>query len=165
MNSEVKEFKRRVENEYFTYNGKRYPAGTRFMGYIYEYGKKSDKVMEITFHGYDFGDQNTLSLSYTEPSWKVNAGAVSYFHVKREEIDGWIIKILPGNYYVDLVSKLRHTPEFEIPEMIIGWIIYIVVMLGLFIFKDRIVGWTFASIYFFWWRHHKLTEEYYYFDK
>ena len=42
--------------------------------------------------------------------------------------------------------------DWDYPELMVGWIVYIISMIGCLIFNDVGIFWTFASIIFFSWR-------------
>ena len=55
-------------------------------------------------------------------------------------------------------DKLQYYKDYEVPGVITGWIIYIVIMVGSLIFVDFGIIWGFASLAFFAWRHQKLKK-------
>ena len=54
--------------------------------------------------------------------------------------------------------QVKFTDELNIDGLFIAWIWYIAIMLILFIFYDRLVGWIAVSIIFFNYRNKKLRE-------
>lgn len=150
----VKEYKKRMENEYFEYNGVRYCAGTKFKM------KKDDQIVIAIFLGYSGLNDTDVTIKYQK-----QYDRYEYFkYVKKTNMQNIVLEIVPGNYYVELTARKKHPKESEIPEMIMGWCLYIFVMLGLTIFNDRVAGWIAVTAFFFWWRHNKMEEEYYYYD-
>ena len=53
---------------------------------------------------------------------------------------------------------VEYYKDSEVKGVGIGWFIYIAIMIFGSIFKDAIVVWIFATIYFFWWRKQKLKK-------
>ena len=69
---------------------------------------------------------------------------------------------LTENYYTELEQSKQYIPDSKIPELVVGWMMYIFVMAVLTIFNDRLIGWIAASIYFFY-KRKKIKEENYYY--
>lgn len=56
-------------------------------------------------------------------------------------------------------SYNEYLPEKKTaPTLIDGWIIYIVIMIFLAIFNERIIGWVFTTIIFLIWRKHEIDK-------
>lgn len=84
--------------------------------------------------------------------------------ISNNELISSIIEILDGNYYTELEQSKQYIPDSKIPELIVGWMMYLVVMAVLTIFNDRWLGWIAVSIYFFNWRK-KIKEKNTYYTK
>jgi hypothetical protein len=65
---------------------------------------------------------------------------------------------IPATLVGTAKDKTEYYSDLEDPDVIIGWIIYIAVMIGSLIFIDFGAIWGFASIVFFVWRHNRLKK-------
>lgn len=153
MNSYYEEHK----DEYFNYNGVQYYTGTKFTMKTEPYGE----IVEAVFEG---KGKDSLLVSYyaRNPSYNMCNYTIL---VKEDWLADHIVELLEGNYYVELESRKRYIKDKDIPELFCGWILYLIIMVVLFIFKDRWLGWTAATVYFFYWRHKIKKENYYYEDE
>ena len=145
-----------VKYDYFEYNGKRYPVGTAIMladkyadrlvhrynqdTIIYKHYSSGDRHFYCVFDGYN---------AWGEVSCKIIEKSPDIF--VREIVENPTITLESVNCRV----KRRET-DSENDDVKFGWLVYIVVMAGLFIFNDRWLGWIAATIYFFVWRNKKL---------
>lgn len=97
-----------------------------------------------------------------------------------KEVWAYVVKIVEGNVYHTFTTvppdqlveeittptilaergkcKTEYYSDFEDPDVIVGWIAYVVVMIGSLIFIDFGAIWGFASIVFFVWRHQRLKK-------
>lgn len=159
-----KETAKKIENEFFEYQGQRYHAGAKFtMHKINSYDKWS--VVEASFRGYEDGNPDCLIVCYKEMNGKSLVGADIYKWVKRSEIENIIIDIVPGNYYTELAARKRYVKDSDIPVLVIGWVLYIFFMIGGMIFNGYFEGgWLLMTVIFFGWRHYLKTKEYYYYE-
>lgn len=132
-----------VRNHYFDYNGERYYAGTRFTT-DYSYYKN----IPAFFVGNNPYNENECNIRMTIDC----RGRTVGINVPREKMGEHINEIIEGNHYVETSAKIRYFRDVDIPELFLGWIAYIVIMLVLFIFNDRWLGWFVVSAYFFHWR-------------
>lgn len=146
------------KTDYFEYNGVRYYSGTRFTMKEpkYESAIIKARYVENSFNG------ESIHVFY-EPTGTVVRGMRGVF-IKKENIPSTIIEILDGNYYEELEQSKRYIDDSKIPELIVGWMMYLVVMAALTIFNDRWLGWIVASIFFFNWRK-KIKEKNTYYTK
>ena len=65
------------------------------------------------------------------------------------------------NPEIHIPYKVR-LKDSQIDKLVIGWIIYIAVMIGSMIFKGFISVWIFGSIFFYFWRKDVIKKEGYY---
>ena len=137
-----------VKDHYFDYNGIRYYAGTRFKT------KYKSSIVPAYFRAWCDHDQNLCWVQVEYPC----TGRTVGIWIPREEMADHIIEIVEGNHYEERSTKVRYFKDSDITELFFGWIIYLVIMAILFIFKDRWLGWIAATIYFFNWRK-KIKEE------
>lgn len=144
--------------DYFEYNGVRYYSGTKFTMKepVYESAVVTARYVENSFNG------ESIHVIY-EPIGTVVRGMRGIF-IKKEKLPEVIIEILNENYYTELEQSKQYLPDSKIPELVVGWMMYIFVMAVLTIFNDRLIGWIAASIYFFNWRK-KIKEKNIYYTK
>lgn len=142
---------------YFEYNGVKYYVGTKFK---MKEPKYKANIVEAVFWGTDIFFDGELSIMYED--WNFGKMCRYFIHVKPEDLPGKIIEITEGNYYTELEARKRYTPDSKIPELFFCWIIYLIIMAILFIFKDRLIGWIAVSIYFFY-KRKKIKEGNYYY--
>ena len=153
MTSEIKKY---IKNSgYFDYNGKRYYRGTRF---IINYENK-----EVTADFTSRTKFNEIGICIDKcPEYGIKNPILT--SVEEKDFIASIIRILPTNAYDEMEAKKKYVKDSDMPEIVIGWILYIFIMCLLVIFKDAWLGWIAATIYFFRWRHNKKEEEGVYFD-
>lgn len=142
-----------IKNDYFIYNGDKYRAGTQF-------------IMKYN------GEEVTARFIRRISSYSIDVVLIGnkqeilrVMSIKDDDLNEKIIEIIPLNYYDEMEAHKRYLKDSQVPELVIGWILYISIMLILLIFKDRIIGWIFVSAYFFSWRHKKREEVGTYYDK
>jgi len=158
-----KKIQNKIENEYFEYKGQRYCAGTKFTMQKRN-GYDRWRVVEANFIGYVNGNPNLFYVHYKDMNVKSLRGADIYVHIKREEMKDAIIDIIYGNYHIEIESRKRYCKDSDIPELVIGWPLYIFFMALATIFYKTIGAWIMLTIMFFTWRHHLKTKEYYYYE-
>lgn len=127
---------------YFTFKGNRYKYGT-----IVKFVEKDYRKETYQYGMYDGVDNIFVYLdgpNGKETGW--------YIMVNNEDEIEEIIK--PVIWKKEEWIKTSKDTESE--DMFYAWIIYIVVMLFMFIFNDRIIGWIVATIIFYFYRHSKL---------
>lgn len=137
-----------VKDHYFDYNGTRYYAGAKFTV------KYKGSIVPAHFRSWCKHDPSLCEIVMVYP-WPGRTVAI---WIPRDEMQNEIIEMFEDNHYVERSSKVRHFNDSDIPELFFGWIVYIAIMLVLFIFKDRWLGWIAATLYFFHWRK-KIKEE------
>ena len=127
---------------YFTFKGNRYKYGT-----IVKFAPKDYRKSTYQYAMYDGVDSTFVYLdgpNGKETGW--------YTMVNNEDEIEEIIK--PVIWKKEEWVKTSKDTESE--DMFYAWIIYIAVMLFMFIFNDRIIGWIAATIVFYYYRHSKL---------
>lgn len=127
---------------YFTFKGNRYKYGT-----IVKFVEKDYRKETYQYGMYDGVDNIFVYLdgpNGKETGW--------YIMVNNEDEIEEIIK--PVIWKKEEWVKTSKDTESE--DMFYAWIIYIAVMLFMFIFNDRIIGWIVATIVFYFYRHSKL---------
>lgn len=148
--------------DYFEYEGNKYPLNTVVT-------IKKDKLNGSYFLGIE--DKQTVVLDhYLDCRGKhiyyvfknYTAWDEPYCYVI-EDVDpnDWIDKIITQNE-VNIkkpYERFVYDNDSEVDDVIGGWIIYIITMISLFIFKDRWIGWILASVFFFNWRRKKLQRK------
>lgn len=55
-------------------------------------------------------------------------------------------------------NQVEYYRDSEVSVVMLGWVFYILFMIGIMIFKDFIVGWVFGTVFFYFWRKHKLEK-------
>lgn len=151
MNKKVKKY---IKSDYFDYNGNRYYIGTRF---IINY-----KNVHVTAHfiGKSFKDQNIIDI--------IIDNGLKYptmTSLKESDFQKMIIEILPISWYDEMERRKKYVNDSDMPELIIGWMLYIFIMVGSSIFNGREYGWILITVLFFWWRHNIKEECGAYYDK
>lgn len=140
--------------DYFEYYGKRYQIGTVVM--LNEpYNSKFSRTETIIFkHCKDCG------TDYYYISSKCNLNKDIVWHKLSVSPDKFIKEIVENpSISMNMLQKpVQYERDFENEEVKFGWFIYIIVMLGLIIFKDAWMGWIAVTIYFFRWRKKKLIK-------
>lgn len=69
-----------------------------------------------------------------------------------------IIKEVTDPHYVKVIYN-EHKTDFDIPDVLFGWLIYIILMFASLIFKDFYYLWALISFYFFRWRKAMLNDD------
>lgn len=144
--------------DYFEYNGVRYYSGTKF---TMKEPKYESAIVKARYVENSVNEESILV--FYEPTGTLVKGQRGIF-IKKEKLSDVIVEILDGNYYTELEQSKQYIPDSKIPELVIGWMMYLFIMVGLTIFNDRWLGWIAASIYFFNWRK-KIKEKNTYYTK
>ena len=174
MDDIVKNFK----NQYFMCGGTAYRRGTRFkMNYPFDKTcpthnangeseglAQHPETVEVVAYLESTDNDGNVNIRLEEYPWKKTKYGEPV-SLKESEFLNSIIEIIPLNFYDEMEMKKKYLKDSQIPGLVIGWILYIVIMLILVIFNDRILGWIAASVYFFTWRHEKKEKEGVYFDQ
>ena len=82
----------------------------------------------------------------------VNTGS-EYYLSRIYSLDNVILEIIIPVYCEE--PTLIYTNNKELPSedsIFIGWVWYVVIMVGAFIFKERLMIWVIATIIFFLWK-------------
>lgn len=153
----TKDIKALMKNDYFEYKNERYYAGARLKIKVY-IGSRYEKIVETCFLRCVGNDKNKFLFGCENKN-------IPFITVDRNDINDIIVEILPGNYYLEQDTKKQYVNDFDIPELFIGWLLYIFIMVGTSIFNGREIGWIMWSVLFFWWRHNKKEEDGVYYTK
>lgn len=144
------------KTDYFEYNGVRYYSGTKF---TMKEPKYESAIVKARYVENSVNEESILA--FYEPTGTVVKGQRGIF-IKKEKLPDVIVEILDGNYYEDLESRKRYIDDSKIPELVVGWIMYIVAMIGLLLFKGWLLNWIVVSIVFFIWRRKVKEKNTYY---
>lgn len=144
---------------YFEYNGTKYYAGTKFKMKESQY---KVNIVEAVFCGPAIFFDGEFSIMYEDKNC-YGQTRKNFLNVKPEDLPDKIIEIVEGNYYTELEARKRYIKDSNIPELFLGWIAYIFVMLGLLLFNNWWLSWIVVSIFFFN-KRKKIKEENYYYE-
>ena len=145
-----KEYYEEHKNVYFDYKGVRYYAGTKFKKRAY-----GDTTVDAVFTR-RFGREFWFRYKFPGRSdIKIDRCSEKDFYDNH-------VEIINDSDISVFERKKHYLMESEVPEIVCGWIIYILVMCGITIFKHAWAGWIAVTIYFFRWKKKKLKEAYYY---
>lgn len=151
-------FKNTIYFNDFEYNGKRYPIGT-VVKLNDEYNRKftdlCDKEVIITQISL-WGENKHRHHLCTVYDYNGRVVARDVF-VSPDEFIEEIVEN-PSISPQMLQPKIEYESDFENDDVKFGWLIYIIIMAFLFIFKDRWIGWIATTIYFFNWRRNQLRK-------
>lgn len=142
--------------DHFEYQGKRYPLGTVVMlqePYNSRWSGFYNTEVTILDHCLDCGKENyCISNGY-------NLNKDIIYHTITASPDKWIKEIVKNPKTV-VATKIepQYEKDSENDDVKFGWVLYILAMLFLLIFKDRWIGWIAVSAYFFTWRRNKLKK-------
>lgn len=150
-------FPDRTYYDYFDFEGKRYPLGTTITlkePYNSKLSDMHDKQTIILEHYVTHGKECYKIF------WKYTFQGEIYCHQIYATSDKFIKEIIASDKaIIHLVLKpVEYEKDSENGEVKFGWLIYVLVMFGLLLFKDWWMGWIAASIYFFNWRKKKLRK-------
>ena len=139
----------------FIFQGKEYPLNTVVQlkdSSIVVHRKYINQYPRIQIVEY-FTNRNG-DACWTYALWTGNKyGAILPYYTTRSP-DELVYNIVG---YPELQEKeVCYHADSEVTEVKFGWVIYIVLMIALMVFRDFVVGWVFVSIYFFLWRKNKL---------
>lgn len=86
--------------------------------------------------------------------WLVVQTGDEYYLSRVTSLDSVILEIVIPVYYAETTITYVNTRESpDEDNMFIGWVWYVVIMLGALIFKDCLLIWFFTTIVFFLWKH------------
>lgn len=146
-----------VNCDYFEFEGKRYPMGTVVTikePYDERWGYKGKQTIVMEHKIIDGKDRYHTFYSYGQ------------YHNVITKTNGfppekWIKEIIPPEKVEVFIKEkpVRYDKDSENGEVMFGWMVYILIMIGLFIFKDRIMGWIMVSLIFYCWRKDKLRRK------
>lgn len=67
--------------------------------------------------------------------------------------------VLEASSNPPIKQEIEYYKDCELSIVMIGWFIYVILMIGGCIFRDRVVWFVFCSIFFFVWRRIKLKKQ------
>lgn len=152
--------------KFFSYKGKYYWYGTRVMlsdKYIEFYEKETGKKLwKYAVFGNRVVSHEIHEYFFTRYCENVRAqrSYQPYFTINELDLELAIQEIVyPIEVSRELIDEMiRPRNDFEKPEILIGWIIYIIVLIASLIFYQFYVIWIAASIIFFKWRREQLLK-------
>lgn len=159
----------RAKTDFFEYEGKMYPAGTVFKMKNPQYDFLNDVTAifmgELSLYpgkwaiGYNTDvDRSSHWMYHNNSMWK------TIMPVEKDDLAHRVVKIYPGNNYVRLEENRKYVSDSDEPALIVGWILYILGMLGASIFYARVGMWIAFTIAFFVWRHNYREENCVYYE-
>lgn len=142
----------------FVFNGSQYPLNTivkvKNNIYLVEHniGKMSNHPMVQVVQS--FIDWKGIHR-WTYAIWLKSGSIVEY---TTSESPDTMIESIVGFPYSEQDNRQQYYYDWEVPDVITGWIIFIIVMVvGVFL-RDRWTLWIIGSIYFYLWRKFKLRK-------
>lgn len=160
MNNEIIQ---KIKNEYFEYQGQRYYAGTMFT-MKKRTGNDRGKIVTAEFRGYVNNNSEKLYVFYKTKKNKYIAETYEGIIINTNEISDYIIDIIFGNYYVELNARKRYCKDSDVPELYIGWALYVFLMCLAMLFYNTFGAWILITVVFFVWRHNFKEKECYYYE-
>lgn len=132
---------------YFICNGVKYPTGTGIM----VKDPTMDYLPREAYFVYWDDERNTYTIK--KGSQFITYGKISF-------IDRGIFQGVNGKFNSEIhMPYTKQLKDLQIDKLVVGWIVYIAVMIGSIIFKDCISIWIFGSIYFYFWRKDVIKKE------
>lgn len=146
--------------DWFMFKGKAYGYGTKVrikQSYINSHPENGRYIWKDAWFekrvGYNSGPF-TAWFSRRDTGRDAH-NCLGYFTVPYEELENAIEGILiPNEVELMEVPKFK---DWEVEEVLWGWVIYVVVLFFSLIFKEWPVAWAFASFVFFTWRRRMLN--------
>lgn len=149
-------------NKYFEYCGKTYTSKTEVKiseNYICTHLYKENKIWPYAWYSNSIIENNEKYYVFwiNKTGYSQNSNEYcGHFLIPEKDIELAIEKII---YAIPInVIPLKKKKDFEVFEVMIGWIVYITVLFLSFIFVQWYLIWFWGSIYFFIWRSKKLWE-------
>ena len=105
--------------DYFEYNGVRYYSGTKF---TMKEPKYESAIVKARYVENSVNEESILV--FYEPTGTLVKGQRGIF-IKKEKLSDVIVEILDGNYYTELEQSKQYIPDSKIPELVIGWMMYL----------------------------------------
>lgn len=135
--------------ETFTFQGKEYYRNSIVK---FKKGKKDAKLIQLVEH---YIDESGFQY-WTYEIWRQSGHHYSYntFSTPDEILEC----IIEPAYPIHVNNKQEYYRDWEVDEVLKGWLIFIVIMaLGTFL-RDRVTLWIIGSVLFFFWRENKLRK-------
>ena len=141
--------------DYFDYKGVRYPVGTAVIlnePYNSRLNQRYNKETVILKHKIDDNGE----YYYVFDGYNLNRDIIRYsFAVSSDKL---IKEIVENPSILINSNNPRYEKDSENDDVKFGWLFYIMIMIGLTIFKDAWVGWIATTVYFFVWRRKQLRK-------
>lgn len=134
-----------MRQSYFVHNGIRYPTGTGIKIKV----SLSDKFYSDGYFIFYDTEKQFYALKYLNRT---------FFYCEKDFINSFGGVNGKFNNEIHMPQKIQ-LKDSQIDKLVIGWFVYIAVMLGSIIFKDFISIWIFGSIYFYFWRKDVIKKE------
>lgn len=136
---------------YFEMNGKKYYSGTIFM--IYQWDKYMNKILtEAVFKCYD-----TKLNRYVYNYKKLNGERTDVFETEHGFYKN-MVYLTEKTYTAPVMPKKKQLRDRDMPDVMLGWFVYIFFMAIVTVAKQNVAGWIWASIIFFSWRAKKKND-------
>ena len=158
----------------FTFNGKKYYIGSHVkltekgMSEMYHNGRHDYKKGDFRLVGHYINDKKKEEWKYIIGWWGQGLPIVYTTQTKPEELVSVVLSSeidesmhTPGELQVDFIAPNYSPKDWEVPGIMLGWVIFIIVWICAFIFKDwwlRLIIQIVASFYFGSWREKKINE-------
>lgn len=158
----------------FTFNGKKYYIGSHVkltekgMSEMYRNGRYDYNKGDFRLVGHYINDKKKEEWEYIIGWWGQGLPIVYTTQTKPEELISAVLSSeidesmhTPGKLQVDFISPNYSPKDWEVPGVMLGWVIFIIVWICAFIFKDwwfRLIIQIVASFYFGSWREKKINE-------
>ena len=132
--------------ETFNFNGNEYYIGSKVK-------LKSTSWRITTLEKHSVDDNGNHRYEFCD------LGTNNRFGISTNNIDKQLLEVVePIEHSSAHKAEEEYYKDTEVDAMLYGWVLYIVTMLLVSIFKGNFIGWIFISIYFFQWRKNKLRK-------
>ena len=151
----------RYTDQFFVFNGKGYTSDTQ-VKLKKEYtdthtfdGKKIWPYAEMYLRRSD-GHYFMYRRNFQNMPYNENIKYAPYFVIEEKDME-WAIEEITKPYEIELVKRTK-LKDWECPEVMLMWPVYIIAMVLGIVFVDVGTWWVFCSFFFFAWRWYKLWE-------